>query len=233
MVDALATLAAAPILVPPICDYITNFFCPESDSLTNSYYSCLALCIINTANPTAVISPTYISKEIYTVTTEGIRTAYLLWYPTPGEVDEVYNQGRVNLLQTVSQLPTQIFHPPKKWDNRTFASKGDVLVGTIAVVDLDRKYTQKFAYPSTFPHPQQSPLPCQTTWTIYSLAPSTPLAPISFQRRSSVLYTYSHILCPSCWLETSPVYKPVPFSVPSLFPCGKRLIVALLLTGSL
>ena len=39
-------------------------------------------------NPTAEKSPDNISKEIYAAAMEGIPTAYFLWHPTAGLVDE-------------------------------------------------------------------------------------------------------------------------------------------------
>ena len=68
---------------------------------------------------------------------EGVTTAYRLWYPTSGVVDEEDNPGRVDLLHTMTQLSTRIGHLPTQWDNRAFASKRAVVDGMITVADWD------------------------------------------------------------------------------------------------
>ena len=77
------------------------------------------------------------------MTTEVIPKAYFLWYSNAGKVDDEYDPGRVDLLHTVSQLPTRIGHPPTQWDNHAFYSKGGVVAGTIAVKYWDEIYTHQ------------------------------------------------------------------------------------------
>ena len=68
---------------------------------------------------------------------EGVTTAYRLWYPTSGVVDEEDNPGRVDLLHTMTQSSTRIGHLPTQWDNRAFALKRAVVDGMITVADWD------------------------------------------------------------------------------------------------
>ena len=81
-----------------------------------------------------------ISKGVYFMAKEVIPTEYLLCHPMSVMLDEGEDLGRVALLHTISQFPTRLSHLPMQWDNRTFASKGDALVGNITVVEWDDKY---------------------------------------------------------------------------------------------
>ena len=74
--------------MPQVWNYSTYFSRTENDPVTNGYDSWLALYVINMVNPTAEKSPDNISKEIYAAAMEGIPTAYFLWHPTAGLVDE-------------------------------------------------------------------------------------------------------------------------------------------------
>ena len=58
------------------------------------------------ANPTAAKSLSYISKNIYSASIEGIPTAVLLWHPTTSVVDEGGFPEGVAVLHTVSQFLT-------------------------------------------------------------------------------------------------------------------------------
>ena len=96
--------------MPPICNYSTYFYRPESDPFTNSYAGCLASYVINMSNPTAEKLPAKIPKEIYAVTMEGIPTAYLLWHLMASVTDEGGDTCRLALRQSVPDPPGSPSH---------------------------------------------------------------------------------------------------------------------------
>ena len=77
-----------------------------------------------------------VSQQIYTVSQQGDRTAFLLWHSTPGLAKD-RDPGRISLLHFVSYYASWMGRPPCKWDEGKFANRGDVSYGTTPLAVWD------------------------------------------------------------------------------------------------
>ena len=62
-----------------------------------------------------------------------------MWHATP-RLAEDWDPGRVSLLHSVSYYVIQMGRTPCKWDDGTFANRGDVAYGTAPLAVWDPTY---------------------------------------------------------------------------------------------
>ena len=90
-------------------------------------------------NAAAAQTPAGVSQQIYTASHQGDPTAFLLWHATPGLAKD-RDPGRISLLHSVSYYTSRMGRPQCKWDNGTFANRGDVSYGTATLSVWDPTY---------------------------------------------------------------------------------------------
>ena len=95
--------------------------------------------LIYPMNAAAVQTPESIYQQIYTASKQGEPTSFLLWHATPG-IAEYGDPGRVSLFHSVSHYAIRMGRPSSKWDDRTFANRGDVSYGTPPLAVWDSTY---------------------------------------------------------------------------------------------
>ena len=79
------------------------------------------------------------SQQVYAAIHQGDPTAFLLWQATP-RIAEDHDPGCVLLLQSVNHYVSWMGRPASRWDNRTFANRGDVSYGTAPLAVWDTTY---------------------------------------------------------------------------------------------
>ena len=78
-------------------------------------------------------------RNRFSASQQGDPTAFLLWHATPGLAVH-RDPGRISLLHSVSHYASQMGRPPCRWDNKTFANRGDVTFGTAPLAQWDPAY---------------------------------------------------------------------------------------------
>ena len=125
----MAGLLGQPDSAPPIHTYRAYFFRPETDPFGGNYAAVLDLYRVDHLNAAAAPTPASVAQQIYAASQQGDPTAFLLWHATPGlAVDR--DPGRIYLLHSVSHYASRMGRPPCRWDNETFANRGDVTFRT-------------------------------------------------------------------------------------------------------
>ena len=135
----MASLGGPPDLVPTICTYCAYFFSLETESFSGDYEAVLEPYLIDTTNTAAAQTPASVYQQIYTASQQGETTTFLLWHTTPG-LTEDQEPGRVLLIHSVSHYVSCMGQTFSKWDDRTFANRGDVSYGTTPLALWDPTY---------------------------------------------------------------------------------------------
>ena len=79
-------------------------------------------------NASTAPTPASVAQQIYAASQQGVPYAFLLWHTTPGlTVDR--EPSRVSLLHLVRYYAIQMGRPPCRWEDETFANRGDVTYG--------------------------------------------------------------------------------------------------------
>ena len=135
----MAGLIGQPNLAPPIFTYRAYFSRLNTDTFSGNYTAVLDPYLVDPLNAAAAPTPASMAQQIYAASQEGDPTAFLLWHVTPGlTVDR--DPGRVSLLHLVSYYESWMGRPPCRWDNETFANRGDVAYGTAPLAQWDPAY---------------------------------------------------------------------------------------------
>ena len=142
-------LGGQPYLAPTICTYRAYFSLLKTDPFSGDYEAVLDLCRIDLMNAAAAQTPARISQQIYTASQQGDSTAFPLWHVTPGLAED-QDPGRISLLHFVSYYASRMGRPPYKWDEGTFATRGDVSYGTAPLEVWDPTYLHLAPEVSTF-----------------------------------------------------------------------------------
>ena len=129
-------LGGPPNLVPTIFTYRAYFSSPEIDPFSGNYEAVVEPYLIDPMNVAATQTPASVSQQIYAASQQGDPTAFLLWHYTP-RIAEDWDPGRVLLLHSVSHYPSRMGRPSSKWDDRMFATRGDVSWGTAPLAVWD------------------------------------------------------------------------------------------------
>ena len=135
----MAGLIGQPDLAPPIRTYRAYFSCPETDSFSSNYAAVLEHYRVDPLNEAAAPTPASVAQKIYAASQKGDPTAFLLWHGTPGIMVD-WEPGRVSLLHLVIHYASRMGRPPCRWDNETFANRGDVSYGTAPLAQWDPAY---------------------------------------------------------------------------------------------
>ena len=125
----MAILGGPPDLVPTICTYRAYFSSLETDPFAGGYEAVLDPYSIDPTNAAATQTRASVSQQIYTASQQGYPTSFLLWHATPGIVKD-RDPGRISMLHSVSYYTSRMGQPSCKWDDGTFANRGDVSYGT-------------------------------------------------------------------------------------------------------
>ena len=136
---AMAGRGGQPDLAPMICTYRAYFSRPETDPFSGNYEAVLDPYRVNLMNAAAALTPASVSQQIYATSQQGDPSAFLLWHVTPGLAED-WEPGRVSLLHTVSHYASRMGRPPCRWDDRTFANRGNVSYGTAPLANWDPTY---------------------------------------------------------------------------------------------
>ena len=132
----MAGLIGQPDLAPPIRTYREYFSRPETDPFSGNYTTVVDPYCVDPMNAAAAPTPASVLLHIYAAIQQGDPTAFLLWHATPRlTVDQ--DPGRVYLLHSISCYDSQIGRPPCRWDDDTFANRGDVAYGTAPLAQWD------------------------------------------------------------------------------------------------
>ena len=135
----MAGLGGQPDLAPTICTYRAYFSRPETDLFSGSYEAVLGPYRVDPMNAAATFTPASVSQQIYAASQQGEPTALLLWHATPG-IEEDWDPGRVSLLHSISHYASRMGMPPFRWDDRTFANRGDISYRTAPLAIWDPTY---------------------------------------------------------------------------------------------
>ena len=135
----MARIGGPPVLVPTICTYRAYFSFPETDSFSSDYNAVLEPYLIDPMNAAAAQTPASVSEHIYAVSQKRDPTTFLLWHATPTIAKDRY-PGHVLLIHFVSHYTSQMGRPSRKWDDRTFANRGDVSYSIAPLVVWDPTY---------------------------------------------------------------------------------------------
>ena len=135
----MAGLGGPPDLVPTICTYRAYFSFPKTDPFSGGYKAVLEPYRIDPMNAAAAQTPASISQQICTASNQGDLTAFLWWHATPGLAED-RDPGRISLLHSVSYYASRMGRPSCKWDDGTFANRGDVSYGTAPLALWDPTY---------------------------------------------------------------------------------------------
>ena len=128
-----------PDLAPPICTYRAYFSCPETDPFSGDYTAVLEPYRVDPLNAAATPTPASVAQQIYAASQKGDPTAFLLWHATPGlTVDR--DSGRISLLHLFSHYASRMGRPLCRWDDETFANRGDVSYGNAPLSQWDPTY---------------------------------------------------------------------------------------------
>ena len=84
-------------------------------------------------------TPASVAQQIYATSQQGDPTAFLLWHAMP-RITVDWDPGRISLLHSVSHYASRMVRPPCRWDNKTFANRGDVTFGTSPLAQWDPTY---------------------------------------------------------------------------------------------
>ena len=135
----MADLIGQPDLAPPIRTYCAYFSRPETDPFGGDYAAVLEPYQVDPLNAAAAPTPASVAQHIYAASQQGDPTAFLLWHMTPGiAVDR--DPGHISFLHLVSYSASRMGRPPCRWDNETFANRGDVTFGTALLSQWDPAY---------------------------------------------------------------------------------------------
>ena len=124
----MASLLVQPELAPPIRTYCAYFSRPETDPFGGDYAAVLDPYRVDPLNAAAAPPPASVAQQIYATSQQGDPTASLLWHATPGLAAD-RDPGRIYLLHSVSHYACRMGRLPCRWDNETFANRGDVAFG--------------------------------------------------------------------------------------------------------
>ena len=80
-------------------------------------------------NEAAAQTPARVSQQIYTASQQGDPTTFLLWHAT-SRITKDQDPGRISLLHSVRYYASRMRRPSCKWDDGTFANRGDFSYGT-------------------------------------------------------------------------------------------------------
>ena len=132
----MAGLGGPPVLVPTISMYRAYFSSPETNPFSGDYQKFLEPYLIDPMNARATQTPVSVSQQVYSASQQGYPTAFLMWHDTPGKAKDC-DPGRVMLLQSISHYMSRMGRPARRWDDRTFANRGDVSYGTMSLAVWD------------------------------------------------------------------------------------------------
>ena len=135
----MAGLIGPPDLAPQICTYRAYFSLPETDPFSGNYTSVLDPYCVDSMNAAAAPTPASVAHQIYAAIQQGDPTAFLLWHATPGLTVD-WDPGRVSLLHSVSYYASRMGRPLCRWDNKTFANRGDIAYDTAPLAQWDPAY---------------------------------------------------------------------------------------------
>ena len=121
----MAGVICQPDLAPPIRMYCAYFSRPETDPFGGDYATVLEPYHVDPLNSAAAPTPASVAQQIYAASQQGDPTAFLLWHVMPGLTVDWY-PDRISLLHLVSHYASQMGRPPCRWDDETFANRGDV-----------------------------------------------------------------------------------------------------------
>ena len=132
----MAGLIGHPYLAPPIRTYRAYFPWTETDPFGGDYAAVLEPYRVDPLNAADAPTPTSVAQLIYAVSQQGDPTAFLLWHATPKfTVDQ--DPGRVSLLHSVRHYASRMGRPLCRWDDETFANRGNVTYGTAPLAQWD------------------------------------------------------------------------------------------------
>ena len=135
----MAGLINQPDLASPIRMYRAYFPRPKTDLFSGDYTAVLDPYRVDPINAAAAPTPASVAHQIYAASQQGDPNAFLLWHATPGlTVDR--GPGRVSLLHLVSYYASWMGRPPCRWDDDTFANRGDVAYSTAPLAQWDPTY---------------------------------------------------------------------------------------------
>ena len=137
----MAGLGGQPDLAPTICTYRAYLSLPETEPFSGDYEAVLDQYRIDPMKAAAAQTPASVSQQVYATIQQGDPTAFLLWHETPGLAED-WDPGCVSLLHSVSHCARRMGRPPCKWDDGTFANRGDVSYGTAPLAKWDTTYLQ-------------------------------------------------------------------------------------------
>ena len=88
---------------------------------------------LDPANAAAAHEPAVLAQQVYSSTISGDPTAFLMCHPTLG-FDSGNDPGRLDLVHSISRYDARIGRPASPWDDKTFGTRGDVVMGSVSYV---------------------------------------------------------------------------------------------------
>ena len=113
---------------------------------------------LDPANAAAAHKPAALSRHFYSSTMSGKPTAFLLCHPTLS-FDPGNDPGRLGLVHLISRYNARIGRPASPWDDKSFGTRSDVMMGSVSCVRCLQAYMrQTSALPSHAGRMEGSPV---------------------------------------------------------------------------